>query len=153
MNKSGRRLVFGAIVVILLIVAGVVNVFHYPFTSAKPNFADVERVFNKIQVPADWVEIDSSENRGIAGRACPIESDGCFGIVRVYKVSPGMSDQSVKDVIALSGCNTVSSSSSEPEGGNNYSTFLCSVDAVKVEASLTQKQESSWELGLVVTSD
>lgn len=104
MNKAGKRLVITAVAVVLLIVAGAVNFFVYPFTSAQPNFADVERVFNKIEVPADWVEVSSSENRGIAGRACPIESSGCFSKSTTFNAPTGTTPEIVQAILGLTGC-------------------------------------------------
>jgi len=55
--------VFGVFVALLGL--AYIHLAVYPFTSQKPNFADVERVFNKMQFPSDWQEISSSENRGV----------------------------------------------------------------------------------------
>jgi len=151
-NKSGRRLVFAATVVVLLIIAGVVNVFFYPFTSAKPNFSDVERVFNKIVVPADWVEISISENRGIAGRACPIEpGTACFHKGARYSLAGGADVVSaVQNVFGTSGCENVSSRDHEVIGGTPYVSYECSISGLTVSGDLSKNPGSVWEVSVYV---
>ncbi len=121
-----------AATVVLLIIVGVVDLFFYPLKSAKPNFSDVERVFNKIVVPADWVEISSSENRGIAGRACPIESSGCFGKSKRFSLDPGTPVENIEHVYESSGCPNASATEDNQSGGVAPIRFLCSIDGLTV---------------------
>lgn len=153
MNKAGRRLVIAAIVVVIFIVLSIVNLFVYPFKSSQPNFADVERVFSKIEIPADWVEISSSENSGIAGRACPIESDGCFSMLREFTVPDSTSEVLVAGMLEKSGCQNVSYEEHSPIGGDKYTTFICTTNAIRVEASLNKNSQKEWTTGIVVSSD
>ena len=82
----------------------IINWFVYPFSSAHPNFAEVESVFNKLQIPADWQINKTDENSGIAGRQCPIESESmCFHKSITYK-NAGTSKQQVERIILTSGC-------------------------------------------------
>lgn len=118
--------------VVLFIVLGVINLFVYPFKSAKPNFADVERVFNKIEIPADWVEISSSENRGIAGRACPIEGSGCFSKGKRFTLSTDAPFEDLASVYESSGCPTAAVSEDNQTEGVPPIRFLCSVDGLTV---------------------
>ena len=99
--------VWGISLVILLVLVTVINWFVYPFTSANPNFNDVETVFDSIQVPGDWTVIEQSENRGIAGRQCPIESERvCFLKEKIYKLKNPISNQDIAQ--GYSGCMGVS---------------------------------------------
>lgn len=152
MNKAGRRLVIIASVIVVLIVLTVINFFVYPFQSAKPNFADVERVFNKIVIPADWVEISSSENRGIAGRACPIEpGSACFHKGIRYTVPNNLSTETIQGVFEGSGCPIVAFTRSDQIGGDPYTNFSCSIDGLEVSGTLIE-QESGWELSVYVST-
>ncbi|MEK7471706.1 MAG: hypothetical protein AAB624_00485 [Patescibacteria group bacterium] len=137
MNNSGKRLVFVAVAVILLIVAGVVNFFVYPFTSAQPNFADVERVFNKIEIPADWVEIDSSENSGIAGRACPIESSGCFHRSVTSNAPLSTTPEQVQAILGLTDCPLPEPQRLDLGDGNDNSyKLICSIEGLEVVGNI-----------------
>lgn len=138
MNKSGRRLVIIVGLVVLFIVVGVINLFVYPFQSAKPNFADVERVFNKIEIPADWVEIDSSENRGIAGRACPIEpGTTCFHKSKTFTVPAGVNVEMVETVLLSSGCPSVGVvDNSYIDAPDTKYRFECSIEALDIGGDL-----------------
>ena len=132
MNKSGRRLIIVASVVVALVVLTIVNFFVYPFQSAKPNFADVERVFNKIEIPTDWVEISSSENRGIAGRACPIEGSGCFSKSKRFSIDPSTPSDNIASVYKTSGCTTISIKEDAQTEGVPPIRFRCSIDGLTV---------------------
>jgi hypothetical protein len=150
MNKAGKRLVIAASVVVILIVLSVINLFVYPFKSSQPNFADVERVFNKIMIPADWVEISSSENRGIAGRACPIEpGTACFHKGTRFTVPSSIPVETIQEVYSSSGCPAVAFKRSEPIGGDPYTNYTCSVEGLEVSGTLIE-QESGWELSVYV---
>ena len=152
MNKAGRRLVIIASVIMVLIVLTIINFFVYPFQSAKPNFADVERVFNKIVIPADWVEISSSENRGIAGRACPIEpGSACFHKGTRFTVPSGLTVEAAQGVFDDSGCPIVAFTRSEPIGGDPYTNFSCSIEGLEVSGTLIE-QESGRELSVYVST-
>lgn len=150
MNKVGRRLVIVVSVIVVLIVLAVINFFVYPFQSAKPNFADVERVFNKIEIPADWVEISSSENRGIAGRACPIESSGCFSKGKRFTLAAGYEVSSIGAVYETSGCPTASIEEHEVIDGDDYASFECSIEGLNVVGDLDKTPGSMWEVSLYV---
>ena len=149
MNKAGKRLVVTAVVVAIIIVLSIINLFVYPLKSSQPNFADVERVFNKIEIPADWVEISSSENSGIAGRACPIESSGCFSIGKRFNVPSNIAIETIQSVYDDSGCPAVAFKRSVPIGGDPYTNLTCSVEALEVSGTLIE-QESGWELSVYV---
>lgn len=86
-----------------------INTYVYPFQSKKPNFSDVEQAFAKLQFPADWQEIQSSENRGIAGRGCdPFNSSGCFHKSKTFKIADTVTQEDVKQVFLDAGCESVS---------------------------------------------
>jgi hypothetical protein len=127
-----------------LITAFIVNTFFYPFTSANPNFNDVEAVYSKMQVPEDWIKQGEGSNKGIAGRQCPIESDGCFSKVGRYIIPVGTTPDDVKSVFESLGCVSVSSDRSEQAGGVTYTDFECSVGGLRASGSLTE--ESEWEI-------
>ncbi len=98
-----KVLLFGLVPVVLIGLL-IVNWFVYPFTSAEPNFADVEAVYNKMVVPEGWVKKGEGSNKGIVGRQCPIESDGCFSKAADYTVNGLIGKEDVLRVTELSGC-------------------------------------------------
>lgn len=124
-------------VIFVLIALFVVNVAYYPFFTSHPNYSDVERVFNKMQFPSDWQEIRSSENRGIAGRACPIESEStCYHKSKSFKVPESLSNEDVKRILIQTGCSIPAESDTTEQGEVKKSTnFDCSVDGLNVGAT------------------
>ncbi len=138
MNKAGKRLVIAAIVVAVLIVLSIINLFVYPFKSSQPNFADVERVFNKIEIPADWVETSSSENSGIAGRACPIEpGTACFHKSKTFSTPFGVGVEHLKLVLMSSGCPAVGvEDNSYIDSPNSKFTLECSIEGLDIGSDL-----------------
>lgn len=124
--------VFAAIGLIPLGIA-IAN-WNYPFVSTNPNFSDVERVFNKMQFPGDWQEIDSSENSGIAGRQCPIESSShCYHKSKTFLVSESVKPDDVKQVLMQTGCPAVSIQDvgykTDPEESKS---LLCSIEGLDI---------------------
>lgn len=101
---------FGIVLGVPALIIGLllVNAFIYPFSSKDPNFSDVEQAFAKLQFPADWQEISSSENRGIAGRGCdPFNSSGCFNKRRTFSVPDNTTPAEVVLVLKNAGCEDV----------------------------------------------
>ena len=92
------------IVPVVLVVLVVIDWFVYPFVSLKPNYADVEATFNKLQIPSDWKLVSEGSNKGIAGRQCPIESDGCFSKTTNYSTPSSVMREDVEQVVLSSGC-------------------------------------------------
>lgn len=150
-SKSGKVWIILAILLpVILVSALLINWFVYPFTSAKPNFADVEAVYTKMAVPADWVKIGEGSNKGIAGRQCPIESDGCFSKVGSFIVPVGTSEEKIKQVYISMGCVSVIADRTEQKGGFTYTDFECSSGALRVSGTLIEKDE--WGLSVNVAT-
>ncbi len=129
-----RKLFIGFGVFMLLFGAFYIDTSVYPFTSLKPNFADVERVFNRMQFPADWQEIRSSENRGIGGRQCPIESSTrCFHKSKTFSVPENVKPEDVKTILMQTGCPAVSitdvSYETDPEDSKSLE---CSIERLDI---------------------
>jgi hypothetical protein len=102
---------FGVVLGVPILVLGLVyvNTAVYPFQSKRPNFADVEQAFAKLQFPAEWQEVSSTENRGVAGRQCdPFNSSGCFHKSKTFKFSPNATYEDVKSILTNAGCKSVS---------------------------------------------
>jgi hypothetical protein len=137
---------------VLLFVASVgllaIHWFVYPFTSAQPNYADVEAVYDKMVVPDSWVKKGEGANKGIAGRRCPIESDGCFSKVGRFGVPKGTTEEEVKRAYESLGCISVIAQRTEQKGGVTYTDFECSSGALRVSGSMTERNE--WELTINV---
>jgi len=120
----------------------IINWFIYPFTSAKPNFKDVETVFNRIQVPSDWQVIDESENSGIAGRQCPIESATmCFHKSKTYTFRDAPTVDKVMQLLMTSGCSSVETTTSERQDLATIN-FECISGIVKVRSTLRAASET-----------
>lgn len=81
--------IVGIITVIIVALLSVlyINIAVYPFQAAQPNFTDVEKYYNQLEIPADWELIETSENSGIKGRRCPVTpGPRCFYKSATYKV-------------------------------------------------------------------
>ena len=126
----------GIFVAILVVLLGV-WIFHnsvYPFTTSHPNFSDVERVFNKMQFPSSWQEIDSSENRGVAGRLCPIESSTkCYHKSKTFSIPEATTIEDVKKVLLQTGCPIIGvrDNTAKNDMTKKYS-LVCSIDALDI---------------------
>lgn len=153
MNKR-LILVIGLSIGLPLVLVGliVVNWFVYPFTSADPNFADVEAVYNRMVVPDTWIKKGEGANKGIAGRQCPIESDGCFSKVATFTVPKTTTEEEIKEVYKSLGCVSVLSDRTEQRGGVTYIDFECSTEAVFPYGTLTEEGVDGWNLTLGVSS-
>ena len=135
-----RKLLIGFGVFLALIAVTYINLAVYPFTSEKPNFSDVERVFNRMQFPAEWQETDSSENRGVAGRRCPIEpGSACFHIRRSFAIPPTATLNQAKEALRTSGCSAVSETNNTSLGSEKKKYRLdCSIDGLDVGADYVE---------------
>jgi hypothetical protein len=127
-------------VIFVLIAIFVINVAYYPFFTSHPNYSDVERVFNKMQFPSDWQEIRSSENRGIAGRACPIESEStCYHKSRSFNVPESTTLDSVKSILLQTGCPTVAVSDNTAKDAPKKKYLLgCSIEGMTIGADYVE---------------
>ena len=123
----------------------IINWFVYPFSSAHPNFAEVESVFNKLQIPADWQINKTDENSGIAGRQCPIESESmCFHKSIEYKLPENLTKEQAENIVKSSGCVSPAykdeSSLGQPEGFS-YSYECFTGAGVNVSISVNGKDK------------
>lgn len=148
-----KRIGIGVGVVFLIFVVAWVNAFVYPFRSVKPNYSDVEKVFARLQVPSSWKMIEHSENRGMFGRGCPIESSSvCFHKSATYTVPANVSDDVVKNVYKSLGCSAVASRDNSPVGGDSYTNFECTTDGLKVTGDTIRKSEG-WTVSVIVSTN
>ena len=136
MKKKVLLSALGAIVLIGLLV---VNWFVYPFTSKEPNFADVEAVYNKMVAPNTWVKKGEGANKGIAGRQCPIESDGCFSKVASFTIPISEYASDVESIAISMGCPSSNQSRVEQIGGPASMSFRCSSGAIIVSGSIVER--------------
>jgi len=138
-GKSKKALIVSLVFVpIILIGLLIVHWFVYPFVSAKPNFADVEAVFNKLQIPSDWQVIEESENRGVAGRQCPIESESmCFHKAKTFKINNAASEASVSVLLVKAGCVSPSIKDARDKGDPEGSRFSSECFAGPINLSAT----------------
>lgn len=128
-----------------------INNFVYPFVADSPNFSDVERVFNRMQFPAEWAEIKSSENKGMFGRSCPIEPGSkCFHKGKRYKVPVNTSPDTIEAILKQAGCEQVSFDEQNPIGGNPYTNYECSVEGLLIDGSLDKG--TNWETSFYVST-
>ena len=145
MSKIGKVFIVVAVTLpILFIVATVVNWFVYPFSSTKPNFADVEAVYNKMVVPDTWVKKAEGSNRGIAGRQCPIESDGCFSKVATFSIPAANYTTEIESVAMSMGCPSSNQSRVEQIGGPASMSFRCASGAIIVSGTIIERGDN-WE--------
>lgn len=143
LGKSAK-LVLGVVGVIIgLLGLLYVHMFVYPFVASEPNFADVERVFNRMQFPSEWQEIRTSENRGLHGRACPIESESaCFHKSKTFHVPQSIENPDIEMILQRTGCSTVQVTENNPIGGTPYNNYGCSVEGLDVRGQLDIRGEA-----------
>lgn len=147
-----RKVLTGFVIFVLLVGIWCIDAFVYPFSTTHPNFSDVERVFNKMQFPADWKEVEASENRGTAGRSCPIESSTtCYHKRVLFSVENDLSKEEIEKILMMTGCPAASYTENNPKGGIAYDNYSCSVDGVVVSGTL-YKKTPSWEASFSVTN-
>lgn len=153
MKKSSKIFVVTCVVLFVASVGSLaIHWFVYPFTSAKPNYADVEAVYDKMVVPNSWVKKGEGSNKGIAGRRCPIESDGCFSKVASFTVPKTTTEDEVKNVYMSLGCVSVVAQRTEQKGGVTYTDFECGADGVFPYGTLTEEGDDGWRLTIGVSS-
>lgn len=148
----GKKIVF-IVVGILLVLAAVqyINWFVYPFSSANPNFADVEAVYNKMQIPSTWTKTGEGANKGIAGRQCGIESNGCFSKSATFNVPQSVTVDEIKNVYIGMGCISVVSDKTEQSGGPSYTVFRCSSGGIILAGTLKELTDG-WQQSVIVSS-
>jgi hypothetical protein len=153
--KRRGKLFTGFGIFMLLLVVFYIDTSVYPFTSQKPNFADVERVFDRMQFPAEWQEIRSSENRGIGGRRCPIESPSyCFHKGKDFRTASSIDNAIIESITRQSECVPISFNYNEPLNGESYTNFLCSSGAIELRGTFKkiENQPDMWEVSLTAYS-
>lgn len=115
---------------VLLVGLWIVDTSIYPLTSDDPNYADVETAFAKLDFPSDWQEINSTENKGIAGRGCDyFNSSGCFHKSKTFKISESTTETNIKNFFERSGCSDVVSREVTQRGEQKPSyNFRCMIE-------------------------
>lgn len=125
MKKPLRTILVIVGVLVLLIGYWGVDNFVYPIKAVHPNYSDVEQAFSKLQFPADWKEISSSENKGLHGRDCdPSNTAGCFHKSKTFKAPENTSAQDVEALLTATGCGAVITSDFTAGGDTKPSTNL-----------------------------
>jgi hypothetical protein len=138
-----------ALVLIALGAVQYINWFVYPFTSASPNYADVERVYSRMVVPASWQKTGEGANKGLHGRQCPIESDGCFSKVGSFDVPKTDYDQALRDVTQSMGCTSISIRRVPQSSAVKSANFECRTNGIKISGTVIEYVvESNWEVSI-----
>lgn len=129
-NRTKIRSLF--IVLFVVVFAGFINFFIWPFEADNPNFTDVEKVYNDISIPSGWKLISTTENKGTAGRTCPIESSGCFSKRGLYSLPEGADVIKMTEFLTSAGCKSISTSDTSSKDTKMY-TFYCQLtDGIKL---------------------
>lgn len=121
-NKLKVWLLF--IFIIMIASASIINFFIWPFKADTPNFSDVDKAFRAINVPVDWKLIDLTENKGTAGRTCPIEGSGCFSKRGLFSLPEGTDVTDITEFLNSAGCKSIATSDTSSKNGKTY-TFYC----------------------------
>lgn len=141
-----HKISIGILLVVSLLL---INAFIFPFQKADPNFSDVERVFSRMQFPAEWEEIASSENRGMFGRKCAFEEESwCFHKSKTYKINE-VSDIDIAELLKDTGCPSVTTKETTSTSGNTTTSYSCSIEGLSVVGSYNERKE---ELYIAVRS-
>lgn len=137
MSQGVKKVLVVLGVVVVFITLTAIDNFTYPFKAESPNFSDVERAFSRLQFPSGWVEISTSENRGLHGRGCdPFNDSGCFHKSKTFKVSAETTAEDVKKVLLAAGCPGVNEESSDPASANRYTELKCAISGLKVNSDI-----------------
>lgn len=129
-NRAKVWLVF--IILFIILIASFINFFLWPFQADKPNYSDVEKAYNSIPIPTEWKLKESSENKGTAGRTCPIESSGCFSKRGLYSLPDGTDVLKMTEFLTSAGCKSISTSDTSSKDTKMY-TFYCQLtDGIKL---------------------
>lgn len=121
-----NKILVGIVTLLALLGLLWIHLFIYPFTTSHPNFSDVEKTFNNLHIPKDWKLISKSENKGIAGRACPIESDGCYSKKADYRVDERTDSLTMTEILKSFGCGPISTSDTSSKDIKMY-TYYCNL--------------------------
>lgn len=82
--KSKKNILIGigiALAIYLLIIGAA---FAY-YQSQRPNFRDLEKAFNELNIPEDWQQVSSSQNSGTWGLFCwQLEGEACPYKITTY---------------------------------------------------------------------
>lgn len=157
MSRALKIIALVAAIPIVIFGLITINLFVYPFQSKQPNFKDVETAFAKLQFPAEWQEISSSENRGLHGRGCDFfDSSGCFHKGKTFKVKDVTEAKDVvKELIKVQGGCADISEEAIPEGNSNTDSLTATsmkcvtADGVAYMASTSMKRG---EVGVTATT-
>jgi hypothetical protein len=137
-------------VLVLLVGYWLTDNFIYPIKSVHPNYSDVEQSFSKLQFPADWKEISSSENKGLHGRDCdPFNNAGCFHKSKTFKVNDSKSAKTnIEEMFKELGCDNVLD---EPtyEGNSNTTPKTASNLSCKIKGGVILGASTSQQRGEV----
>lgn len=141
MKKAVKIIAVTGGLFLLIVSMVIVDLFVYPFTSDKPNYADVERAFDKIVIPEDWEEISSRENKGIKGRACdPFDKSGCFSKSKTFKVPYVVNSDNI-NVLLQDICIKVSyEKNTNTRGASGVTNFRCSTGVITFAGSLREAE-------------
>lgn len=81
-SKKKILVVVGVAVAIYLVIVGVAWAYYQ---SQRPNYRDLEKAFNELNIPEDWQEVSSSKNEGTWGLFCwQIEGETCPYLTQVF---------------------------------------------------------------------
>jgi hypothetical protein len=123
-NKAKVITVF--VVLTLVGVVSFINFFIWPFQASSPNYKDVEKAFNAIKLPDGWEITSITENKGTAGRTCPMEGSGCFSKRASIKLPEGVDTTVYTRFLADAGCGPISvSDTSTPT--SKMQTYYCNL--------------------------
>lgn len=152
-HKKLKKVIEIAAIISIPIILLSIDWFIYPFQTKHPNFSDVNRVFNKMTFPSDWKVVSTSENKGTAGRTCPIESESkCFHKGVIYQIPVNTDQKTIEAILRLTGCPSPIFTDNKPVGSYPYTNFQCSIDATTVDGGIKKISNNYWELSVYVST-
>ena len=97
-SKKKILVVVGVAVAIYLVIVGVAWAYYQ---SQRPNYRDLEKAFNELNIPEDWQEVSSSKNSGTWGLFCwQIEGEACPYKITTYSRETATNYDDIKTRVA-----------------------------------------------------
>ncbi len=128
------------LLIILAVVAGFACVGWLYYESQRPNYNDLQKAYNQLEIPSDWKLVSQSDNKGTWGKFCwQIGGESCPYLQAEFKRNPVTSQSEVSKIIMDIGDTlsaqsyTVNTNSYQKcsEKEFNEQTYTCSISGVK----------------------
>lgn len=143
-NKKNKKTPLVVLIIVCLVIVFATGLVWLYYQSQRPNFRDLEKAYNQLQIPSDWKQVSEYKVTGYKGMFCFTAGidEACPVLIRsfhpdsknkTHEINSYLSNINVKNIIKNS-CTGINQNCKVVYKDNDiYTTIITESDNINVE--------------------